>query len=493
MECTDGLLEFSNTPKSDKYDAVIIGSGPNGLAAAIRLAQEGMKVVVVEAAATIGGGMRSKALTLPGFVHDVCSAVHPFAGLSPFLRSLSLARYGLEWIHPPAPLAHPLDRGDAVVLERSLVETGKELGTDNTAYSRLMAPLVADAEKLFCDILAPLRLPRHPFVLARFSRHGLGSAVGLIKRNFGGARGRALFAGNAAHSILPLERPLTAAIGLILALSAHVYGWPIARGGSQQIADAMAAYLIALGGEIVCGQRVRALNELPKSRVILCDIAPPSLAKIASHCLPERYKAKLNRYRYGPGVFKLDWALSSPIPWKNPQCARAGTVHVGGSFEEVAAAERAAWRGEHPERPFVLVSQPSLFDSSRAPAAKHTGWAYCHVPNGSTIDMTARIEAQIDRFAPGFRDCIIARHRMSTTDFEAYNANYIGGDIVGGVQDLQQLYTRPVARLNPYSTPVMGLFICSASTPPGAGVHGMCGAFAARAALRTLGRRVGVS
>jgi phytoene dehydrogenase-like protein len=486
MEHPESCFNFGNIPKRDTYDAVIIGSGPNGLAAAIRLAQEGIKVVVLEAAATIGGGMRSKALTLPGFVHDVCSAIHPLAVLSPFFRSLPLDRYGLEWIHPPAPLAHPLDGGNAALLERSVHETAQKLGIDNAAYSRLMTPLVADAEKLFCDLLAPLRFPRYPFALARFGRQGLRSAMGLVRRSFGDDRARALFAGNAAHSILPLERPLTAAIGLILTLSGHRYGWPIAKGGSQRIADSMAAHLLAMGGEIVCEHRVTALNELPKAKVILCDVAPPTLAKIASLCLPERYKAKLYRYRYGPGAFKLDWALTSPIPWKNSECARAGTVHVGGSFEEVAAAESAPWRGEHAERPFVLVAQPSLFDSSRAPPANHTGWAYCHVPNGSTVDMTERIEAQIERFAPGFRDCILARHRMSTADLETYNANYVGGDIIGGVQDLRQLYTRPVARFVPYSTPVTGLFLCSASTPPGAGVHGMCGAFAAQAALRVL-------
>lgn len=480
------LFDFSNTPRRDRYDAIIVGSGPNGLAAAIRLAQEGLEVVVLEAAATVGGGMRSQALTLPGFVHDVCSAVHPLAVSSPFFRSFPFHACGLEWIYPSASLAHPLDDGPAVMLERSITETAEKLDRDAQVYSDLFTPLVANAEKIFFELLGPLRFPRYPIALARFARYALRSAIGLVQGLFKGDRARALFAGNAAHSVLPLERALTAAVGLLLTLSGHAFGWPIAKGGSQQIADAMTAHLISLGGELVCGYPVYSLEELPKANVILCDVAPPVLSKIASSSLPEKYKVKLGRYRYGPGAFKVDWALSDPIPWKDRECLRAATVHVGGSFEEVAAAERACWQGEHAERPFVLVSQPSLFDPYRAPEGKHTGWAYCHVPNGSTIDMTNRIEAQIERFAPGFRDCILAKHTMSPADLEAYNANYVGGDIIGGVQDLRQLFTRPIARLVPYTTPIKSLFICSSSTPPGAGVHGMCGYFAAQAALRAL-------
>jgi phytoene dehydrogenase-like protein len=476
----------SNFSDSARYDAVVVGSGPNGLAAAIRLAQEGLAVLVIEAAGKVGGGMRSKALTLPGFVHDVCSSVHPLAVSSPFFRSLPLQDYGLEWIYPSASLAHPLDNGTAVILERSIRETAERLGRDATAYSDFLTPLIADAEKLFFEVLGPLRFPRHPVALARFGRHAFRSAIGLLEGLFEGGSARALFAGNAAHSFLPLEYPLTAAVGLMLTISGHACGWPIAKGGSQAIATALSGYLRSLGGEVVCGQPVRSIDELPQAGVILCDVAPPVLAELASNLLPEGYKAKLRRYRYGPGAFKVDWALSAAIPWKDRECLRAATVHVGGSFEEVAAAERACWRGEHPERPFVLVSQQSLFDSSRAPEGKHTGWAYCHVPNRSIVDMTARIEAQIERFAPGFRDCILARHSMSTVDLQAYNANYVGGDIIGGVQDFRQLFTRPVARRVPYTTPNKSIFICSSSTPPGAGVHGMCGYFAAQAALRAL-------
>jgi phytoene dehydrogenase-like protein len=430
--------------------------------------------------------MRSQELTLPGFTHDVCSAVHPLAVSSGFFRSFPFRDYGLEWIYPPASLAHPLDHGASVVLERSVQSTAEKLGTDAAAYAGLFTPLVADAEKIFHEVLGPLRFPRYPLALMRFANHGLRSAMGLVRTLFEGDRARSLLVGNAAHSVLPLERPITAAVGLLLTLSGHASGWPVAKGGSQQIADAMAAYFLALDGEIVCGRPVLSLEELPVATIIICDVAPPVLAEIASKSLPENYKTKLRRYRYGPGVFKVDWALNAAIPWKDHGCWRAGLVHVGGSFEEVAASERACWRGEHTDQPFVLVSQQSLFDSSRAPQGKHTGWAYCHVPNGSTVDMTERIEGQIERFAPGFRDCILARHKTSTADLQGYNANYVGGDIIGGVQDVRQLFTRPVARLIPYSTPVKHLFICSSSTPPGAGVHGMCGHFAAQAALRAL-------
>jgi len=473
--------------KHNDYDAIVIGAGPNGLAAAISLAREGLSVLVLEARDTIGGGTRTAELTLPGFAHDVCSAVHPLGVASPFFRTLPLEEHGLEWIHPAIPLAHPLDDGTAAVLERSIETTSRKLGSDAAAYRKLMAPLVAGWDGLAGDLLGPLSVPpRHPFILARFGLHAIRSARGLAESTFKSEHARALFAGMAGHSMLPLERSPTAAFGLLLGITGHTVGWPIARGGSQRIADALECYLRSLGGEMVTGALVESIDDLPSARAIVCDVTPRQLLHMAGHRLPPGYRRNLGRYRYGPGVFKLDLALDGPIPWEAEACARAGTVHVGGSLPEIAVAERTVWRGEHPENPLVLLAQQSLFDPSRAPAGKHTVWAYCHVPHGSTVDMTDRIEAQIERFAPGFRERILARSTKSAVDMERYNPNYIGGDINGGIQDLWQHFTRPTFRLVPYSTPVKGLYLCSSSTPPGGGVHGMCGYFAARAALRDI-------
>jgi phytoene dehydrogenase-like protein len=468
------------------YDAVIIGSGPNGLAAAVTLARHQRAVLVIEAEPVAGGGARSAELTLPGYVHDVCSAVHPLGVGSPFFRSVSLAEYGLEWIHPPAPLAHPLDDGTAAMLERSPEETGRTLGPDADAYRRLLGPLVAHADALFEEVLGPFRPPRHPIVMTRFGLRAVRSACGLARAWFRGEHARAMFAGLAAHSILPLEQKLTAAVGLLLGVAGHAVGWPIPRGGSQRITDALIAYLRSLGGEVVTGWRVESLAELPTARAYLFDTAPRHLARICGERLPGRFRRKLERFRHGPGAFKLDWALDGPIPWRATDCRRAATVHLGGTLEEIAAGEGAVWRGEHPERPYALVAQQSLFDPTRAPAGKHTGWAYCHLPAGSTVDQTEAIERQVERFAPGFRDRILARAVRTPADFERNNANLVGGDISGGVMDVWQLFTRPTARWVPYSTPARDIFLCSASTPPGGGVHGMCGYYAARAALRTV-------
>ncbi len=467
-----------------RYDAVVVGSGPNGLAAAITLARAGHSVLVIEAAATIGGGTRSAALTLPGFIHDVCSAVHPFAVASPFFKTLPLAQHGLELVHPPAPLAHPLDDGTVAMLERSLDATGISLAQDAAAYRRLMEPLAAHAEILFAELLGPLPIPRHFLSAARFGLRAIQPATMLARRTFAGPLARALFAGLAAHAILPLECWSTSAVALVLGIAGHTVGWPVVRGGSQQLAGSLAGHLASLGGEVVTSWRVESVDELPQARAVLLDLTPRQVVRLAGHRLPAGYVRRLGRYRYGMGVFKLDWALNAPIPWSAPACARAGTVHLGGTLDEVAASEAAIFRGEHPENPFVLLSQPSLFDPTRAPAGYHTAWAYCHVPNGSTVDMTARIEAQVERFAPGFRDTIRARHAMAPADFQSYNENYIGGDINGGSQDIRQLFTRPVARLVPYSTPSPGLYLCSSSTPPGGGVHGLCGYHAAQAVLR---------
>ncbi len=440
--------------------------------------------MVLEGEETIGGGCRSAELTLPGFVHDTCSTVHALALVSPFLSRLPLGAHGLELVHPEAPLAHPLDDGSAVMLERSVDQTALGLGPDARAYRQLFSPLVSHADELVADILGPLRPPRHPFVLSRFGISAIRSAAGLARSRFEGERARALFAGCCAHSMLSLRTQASAAFGLVLALSAHRVGWPIARGGSQQLADALALHLRSVGGEIETGRPIATLNELPPAAATLLDVTPRQLLRVAGTRLPAGYRRRLSRYRYGPGVFKLDWALDGPIPWAAPEAARAGTVHLAGTLEELAASEEAAVRGEHHDRPFVLLVQPTLFDPTRAPEGKHTAWAYCHVPHGSTRDMTRAIEAQVERFAPGFSDLIIGRSAMDSAAVERHNPNCVGGDINGGVQDLRQLFTRPVARPVPYSIPLPGLFLCSSSTPPGGGVHGMCGFHAARAALR---------
>ena len=467
-----------------RYDAVVVGAGPNGLAAAITLARAGRSVLVIEAQPEIGGGLRSAALTLPGFVHDVGSAIHPFAVGSPFFHALPLADFGLEWIHPPAPLAHPLDNGAAAMLERSLLATAAGLGRDGPAYLRLMRPVVRDWERILPVILGPLRFPRHPFAAARFGARAIWPARSLASAVFRTPGARALFGGLSAHGCLPLEQPPTAAIALALAALGHRVGWPFPRGGAGRLSDALAAYLRSLGGEIVTGRTIESLDQLPPSRAVFCDVAPANLLRMAGERFPAPFRRALARYRHGPGVFKVDWALRGAIPWQAPACARAGTVHLGGTLEEIAAAERAPWAGACSARPYVLLTQPSLFDSTRAPSGMHTAWAYCHVPNGSTVEMTDRIEATVERFAPGFRALILGRRSSSPLEMERHNANLIGGDITGGVSGIRQLFTRPTVSFTPYRTPVKGLYLCSASTPPGPGVHGMCGYHAAQTALR---------
>jgi phytoene dehydrogenase-like protein len=463
------------------YDAIVIGSGPNGLAAAITMAQHGRSVAVYEANETIGGGARSAELTLPGFVHDLCSAVYPLAIGSPFFRSLSLARYGLEWVQPAAPLAHPFDDGTALILERSLDATAAGLGVDGESYKNLMRPLVAGWNGMDSDLLGPIRWPRDPLAFANFGLRAIQPARRLAEKQFRGEQARALFAGLAAHSMLSLEHWASAAFGLVLGITAHALGWPIARGGAQKLADALGSHLRDLGGEIFTGRRITRLDELPQARLVLCDVTPRQLLDLAGARLSIRYRKKLRRYRYGMAAFKMDWALSAPVPWKAAECARAATVHLGGTVEEIAASETGAWRGTERQRPFVLAVQPSLFDPTRAPEGKHTLWTYCHVPHGSTADMTRAIEQQIERFAPGFRDVVLARHVMPPAELERRNANLVGGDINGGAADLRQLFFRPTRTF--YRTSSKGLYICSASTPPGGGVHGMCGYFAALAAL----------
>jgi len=460
---------------------VVIGSGPNGLTAAIMLVRAGRRVIVYEAEEQIGGGTRSAELTLPGFLHDICSAVHPMAVSSPCFEQFPLFVHGLEWIHPDAPLAHPLDDGSAVMLERSVDATARNLAMDGRAWRRLMEPLASGWADLRRDVLAVPRLPHHPLLMARFGLHAIRSARGLAYALFQGERARALFAGLAAHSIMPLENPASGAIGLALGAAAHAVGWPIPRGGSQRIADALAGYFCSMGGEIAAATRISSLPDAP---LVLCDISPRQLVAIAGDRLPERYRGALSRYRYGPGVFKMDFALDGPIPWRARECRRAATVHLGGTFDEIAA-----WEANFAGRPFVLLAQPSLFDSARAPAGKHTVWAYCHVPNASSADMSSAIEAQIERFAPGFHERILARGIMAPANLESHNANLIGGDITGGANDLRQMFLRPTPRL--YSTPLRGVFLCSSSTPPGGAVHGMCGYYAARTALKAVARAHG--
>ena len=475
---------------SPQLDAVVVGAGPNGLAAAIVLARQGLSVEILEANETIGGGARTAELTLPGFRHDICSAIHPMAKVSPFFKTLPLAEYGLQWLESPYAITHPLDDGRAAVLELSIDKTAESLAGDGDAYRQLMAPFVRNAGALFDEILRPIRLlPRHPFVLARFGLDGLRSARSLVQSRFDGDLAKALVSGCAAHSFVPLEWAGSASFGLVLALAGHATGWPVARGGSQSIIAALAGYFLSLGGTITTSRRVRSMRDLPSSKCVLFDLSPRQLAAIAGEELPPRFVKRLQHFRYGPGVFKVDWALDGPIPWRAAECHQSSTVHVGGTVDEIAAHEAAIWQGRTTDRPFVLVAQQSLFDDTRAPAGKHTGWAYCHVPHGSTEDMTGVIEAQIERFAPGFRDRILARHTMNTAQFETHDANFIGGDIAGGANTLLQFLARPFPSLNPYCTPNRRLFLASSSTPPGGGVHGMCGYWAGQAALkRVFGR-----
>lgn len=466
------------------YDAVVVGSGPNGLAAAITMQQAGLSVLLMEGKDTIGGGLRTAELTLPGFKHDICSAIHPLAVSSPFFKSLPLADYGLEFIYSPYAAAHPLDEGTAAVLQNSLPATATGLGADASAYQKLIKPLLQSWPDILPDVLAPLQWPTHPLKMAEFGIKAVRSAESIAKQYFETQQAKAMWAGMAAHGMQPLYKPLMAAVALVLLLAAHDKGWPIPKCGSQQIAEALAAHFIALGGKIETGTMVSSLKQLPSSHAVLFDVGPRQLLQIAGHSLSSVYKWQLQRYKYGMGVYKVDWALAEAIPFTAEACREAGTLHIGGTYAEVAASEQAAWEGRVSDKPFVLLAQQSLFDTTRAPEGKHTAWGYCHVPGGSTVDMTNAIEKQVERFAPGFRERIIGRHTMDSKQIEAYNPNYFGGDINGGVQNIGQLFTRPALKFSPYRTSSRGLYICSASTPPGGGVHGMCGYHAAKCALK---------
>ncbi|OQP57221.1 FAD-dependent oxidoreductase [Niastella vici] len=466
-----------------KYDAIVVGAGPNGLSAAITLQQAGVSVLLLEGKETIGGGLRTAEITLPGFLHDVCSAIHPMAVASPFFNSLPLQEYGLEFIVPDIAAAHPFDDGTAAVLKRSFRETAQLLGADEGSYTRLIAPLLQHWPLIAPDLLGPLHFPKHPLEMAQFGVHALTSASYLSGR-FHTEKAKALWAGMAGHAIQSLSNAATSAIGLVLIAVAHVKGWPIPKGGSVSIANALANHFISLGGTIETNAWVHSLKQLPTAKVVLFDVTPRQLLQIAGDRFSSFYTRQLQRYQYGMGVFKLDWALREPIPFMAPECRQAGTVHIGNTMAEIAASEQLSAKGIHPEKPFVLLAQPSVFDVTRAPQGKHTAWAYCHVPHGSMVDMTAAIENQVERFAPGFKELILARHTMNTAQLEAYNPNYIGGDINGGIINLRQLYTRPAIRWSPYTTPAKGIYICSSSTPPGGGVHGMCGYHAACKALK---------
>jgi phytoene dehydrogenase-like protein len=466
------------------YDAVVVGAGPNGMAAAIVLAHAGVRVLLREAADEPGGGARTSALTLPGFAHDVCSAVHPLGLSSPFFRRLPLAEHGLEWVVPPASVGHPLDDGTAVMLERSTADMHPHLGSDAAAWRALMDPFISRWQALFGDALGPLKVPRAPRLLARFGLAALPAATWLARRRFRGPRAAALFGGLAAHATLPLRDPPSAAFGLILGIAGHAVGWPVPRGGSAAITRALISYFRSLGGELQTELPVLSLDEFPAARAILLDLTPRQILRLEGTRFSTLYRLQLARFQYGLGTFKVDWALDGPIPWRAPEANRTATLHLGGTLDELDQSRDLEWRGQPAERPFVLVAQPSLFDPTRAPEGKHAVWAYCHVPNASSVDMTDRVEAQVERFAPGFRNRILARHVMSPADFEGHNANLVGGDIGGGEANLLQLFFRPALRPIPYATSDPRVFVCSASTPPGAGVHGMCGYYAARLALR---------
>lgn len=469
----------------NKYDAIVVGSGPNGLAAAITLQQAGVSVLLLEGKDTIGGGLRTAEITLPGYLHDICSAIHPLAVASPFMSQLPLHEYGLEFIYPDVAAAHPFDDGTAAVLKRSVEETARLLGEDERAYTRLMHPITKMWPRIAADVLGPLHFPKHPLSMARFGLKALSSAD-YLSRRFHTAKAKGLWAGMAAHSMQPLTNAATSAIGLVLMVAAHTKGWPVPKGGSASIAHAMAAYFEALGGKIETNRHISSMDQLPPAKAVLFDVTPKQLLHIAGKRFSQIYTRQLKHYRYGMGVFKIDWALQGPIPFKAAECRQAGTVHLGNTMEEIVAGEQLAAAGGHPERPFVLLAQPGVFDATRSPAGKQTAWAYCHVPNGSAMDMTAAIENQVERFAPGFKDLILARHTFNAQQMEAYNPNYIGGDINGGVIDLWQIYNRPALRWSPYTTSAKGIYICSSSTPPGGGVHGLCGYHAARRALHDL-------
>ncbi len=466
------------------YDAVVVGAGPNGLAAGIEMARAGRHTLLIEAGDSIGGAARSEQLTLPGFVHDIGAAITPLAIASPFMQRLPLQEFGVEWIRPPVAVAHPLDGGAAALLNRSIESTAAALGVDRTRYQQVIRPLVEDWPKLAGTLLGPPRLPSHPLALARFGALGIWPSTTMTRAVFREQATRALMSGLASHAVLPLNHVATAGFALLFAVTGHTTGWPFPAGGMQNLSNAMGRYFESLGGEIVTGMPITSLSEIPSAKSILLDVTPWQLDALAGDKLPGRYRRKLRRFRHGVGVFKVDYALSAPIPWTSSGVAQAGTVHVGGTLDEVAASEALVARGGHPERPFVLLAQQSLFDPTRAPRGRHTAWAYCHVPNGSTVNMAGRIDAQIERFAPGFRDTILARHTLSPADLQRIDRNLVGGDITGGVQDLRQMAARPVLSSNPYATPLPGVFICSSSTPPGGGVHGMCGFWAARAALK---------
>ncbi len=465
------------------YDSIVVGSGPNGLAAAITMQQAGLSVLVIEAKNTIGGGLRSAELTLPFFVHDVCSAIHPLAVGSPFFKALPLQQHGLEFIHPDIAAAHPFDNGSAAALYKSMEQTAQSLGGDARTYMQLMKPLVQNWSQLATDVLAPFHFPRYPIRMAGFGLKALSSATQLSKR-FRTEKARGLWAGMAGHSMQVFTNATSSAAALMLMAVGHTEGWPIPKGGSNAIANALAAYFVALGGTIETNFYVHSLSQLPSAYAVLFDVTPRQLLQIAGRKFSSFYKWQLKRYRYGMGVFKIDWALNGPIPFTASECRRAGTVHLGGTLEEIAGSEQTISEGKHPDKPFVLLAQQSLFDPSRAPEGKQTAWAYCHVPNGSEKDMSADIEKQVERFAPGFRGLILKRHTMNAVQMEEYNSNYVGGDINGGIMDLGQLFTRPALRFSPYKTSTKGIYICSSSTPPGGGVHGMCGYHAARRALK---------
>lgn len=467
-----------------KYDAVIIGAGPNGLAAALTLAQNGQSVCVLEATAEIGGGLKTEALTLPGFRHDVCAAVVPLSLASPFFRAQRLENEGIEWIQPDIALAHPFEDGSSLFLHRSLPVTADALGQDGRAYRALVDPFVDQADALLADVLGPFRLPSHPLLAARFGVQAVSSLAGLVRKRFQDRRTRALFAGLAAHAMVPLEKPTTASFALVLALLAHSAGWPFIRGGSSRLADALAEKIRTAGGTLVINHPVASADDLPPAKAYLFDLTPRQLLSISGLGLAPSYRQKLSRFRYGPGVFKMDWALAEPIPWKADVCRRAGTVHLGGSYEEIAAALQDVCAGRIPKKPFIVLAQPTLFDDSRAPEGKHTAWAYCHVPHACDKDFSEDIENVIERYAPGFRDCISGRHAFSAVGMEEHNANYVGGDIGGGAADWRQLFARPIASLNPYRTSRSDVYLCSSSTPPGGGIHGLCGFRAARGLCR---------